>query len=447
MASYAASIAKPVITVNIGYRLNWLGSLVCHDMIEEYASNPLSPHGPFNLTIQDQRNAFAWIHRFIGGFGGDASNITAFGESAGSTFLIYHICGSSTRLFDRAVLQSGVIFGDVSLEMKDAEYQSMLRQFKIEGATASERLDALREIDSMELAKFPGSHMTPYVGGVPGVRLEDSLFTRGPPTVISQMNLIPSCEWLGGLIIGDNFYEGDITYPAMRHCPQAAFIDKVQSLFPTAEANDLLSAYELSHSIDKTRASRQMSIFLGDLMFSYNYQTLSEALHKNGRKFYRYHCCFSNPIPGSAHSYVHGHHIIEILFIFLTLLDRYPTHRNEWVKRQALDTARRWIVFANGEEPWESSAPDHEDDVGSARIAVADDLVGWTVRTLDEDERVSKDDSWGERRYAGWRAFARAFDALRVDGEDADAYGQRVTNVRLQMLQLAFGAYDSAPAS
>lgn len=52
---------------------------------------------------------------FIDGFGGDADNITAFAESAGSTFLVYHICGSSTRLFDRAILQSGLIFWECSV--------------------------------------------------------------------------------------------------------------------------------------------------------------------------------------------------------------------------------------------------------------------------------------------------------------------------------------------
>ena len=116
-----------VVTVNIGYRLNWLGSLVCQDMLDEYqqlqSSDPVivSPHGPFNLLIQDQRNPFAWIPKYIAGFGGDPNNITAFGESTGSILLIYHIYGSDTRLFNRAILQSGVIMGHSSFEMKEAE--------------------------------------------------------------------------------------------------------------------------------------------------------------------------------------------------------------------------------------------------------------------------------------------------------------------------------------
>jgi carboxylesterase type B len=413
-------------------------------MIDEYHSNPQSLHGPFNLTVQDQRNAFFWIQRFISGFGGDPSNITAFGESAGSVFLAYHICGSSTKLFDRAILQSGLIFGHVPLEVKEAEYQAILKHFKIEGTTATDRLDALRKVNPMELAKFPGSHMTPYIGSIPGVKLEDSLFTRGPPTALSQIELIPSCPWLGDLIIGDNFWEGDIVYPAMRNFPQDSLISTVKALFPTPMADTLLADYEISKPLDPVRAVMQMSIFLGDLMFNSNYHLLCKALSSNAnrkaRKIYRYHFCLSNPIPGNTHSFVTGHHFVEILYLFLTLFDRYPTHRDEWTKRQALETASRWITFANGDPPWEEySALDGR--AGEAKIAIADDLVGWTTRTVDEDERVSRNDPWGSRRYAGWRAFEAAFEALKVDGESADIYSEKVTRARLQLMQLAFGAY------
>jgi carboxylesterase type B len=37
-----------------------------------------------NNGLKDQSNAFLWIRKFIGGFGGDPENITFVGESAGS---------------------------------------------------------------------------------------------------------------------------------------------------------------------------------------------------------------------------------------------------------------------------------------------------------------------------------------------------------------------------
>ena len=451
LTAFAAATEKPVITVNIGYRLNWLSGLVCHDLLTEAGSRQ-SPYGPFNLHIQDQRLAFEWIDRFIGGFGGDRKNTTAFGESAGSVFLVHHICGSSSRLFNRAILQSGCIFGDVSFEVKEAEYQALLKHFRIEEATAEERLDALRKVDASGLAKYPVTHMTLYTGPVPGVDIKDSLFTRGVVSAISQMELVPSCSWLSDVIIGDNFYEGDITYPVTRHLPQETFVSVIGSLFPISQAQNLLQIYGLAAPISPTRAGKQMALFLGDLLFSFPTDLLAQALssypaRRKGRRVFRYHMCFSNPFPGSAHSQVVGHHFVEILFIFLTLLERYPTTRNDWVKRQALNTVARWLAFAHGEEPW---APFHStlNEAGcqdtDCMIAIADDLIGWTVRTMEEDEAASRSDPWGERRYKGWRAFQDAFNALKQDGAAEEVHRKNVTIVRLKLMGLVYGIYGAA---
>lgn len=37
-----------------------------------------------NRTLRDQRVAFEWLRKYIGGFGGDANNITGIGESVGA---------------------------------------------------------------------------------------------------------------------------------------------------------------------------------------------------------------------------------------------------------------------------------------------------------------------------------------------------------------------------
>lgn len=447
LTSFAASISQPVITVNVGYRLNWLGNLACQDLVEEFSSSgsSRSPQGPFNLSLQDQRAAFLWIQNFIAGFGGDPHSITAFGESAGSIFLAYHICGSPMRLFDRAILQSGLPIGNIPLETKDQEYRELLNHFNIKGATATERLDALRQVSIDELIKCPGSHLSPYIGPVAGVAVEDSLFSRGPPTVTNHAHLIASCEWLGDLIIGDDFWEGHVFAPLVLHCPPRSFIELVKSLFPTQHAEALLNAYDLpsSGAVENVRALIPISHFYGDMVFSGQYHTLARVLaaqETHSRKVYRYSYALSNPFPGSMCSFSPGHHFVEILFVFLTLLDRYPTHRQNWAARQAKETARRWITFANGGEPWQpytfSTQPGNDND---SLIAVCDDLRGWTVRTVEEDERVSRDDPWGERRYHAWRALEATFGALKSDQESLGAFNDKVTAVKLKLLQLLYG--------
>ena len=443
LTALSHSISLPVVVVNIGYRLNWLGSLVCQDLLSEHTSNPTSIHGPFNLTIQDQRNAFAWIHKFIGGFGGDATNITAFGESAGSIFALYHIMGSEQRMFDRAILQSGLVIGDLPMAAKEAEYQALLKHFEINGETYEARLDQLRQIDAATLVEFPGTHVMPFVGETPGVKREHSLFTRGVPTFLKQFELAPTNAWLGDIMIGDDLWEGQTILEILKRAQPAAFVDTVSSLFGKGVAQELLEAYDIpiSGEIDSNRFLLQLSYFIGDLLFSAPIHRLANILADTGasgvkRKIYRYSIALSNPFAGSTHSFAPGHHFIEILYLFLTLLDRYPTRRGRWLERQARETARRWITFAHGQAPWdEYRVPAGSSDASGAKIAIADDIHGWTTRTLAEDEEISKSDPWGERRYAAWRALERATESLRAGASD-DAYAALLNGVRLQILKV-----------
>jgi carboxylesterase type B len=448
LAAFSHSISLPVIVVNIGYRLNWLGSLVCQDLLDEHVLNPTSAHGPFNLTIQDQRNAFAWIHKFINGFGGDVSNITAFGESAGSIFTLYHIIGSEKRMFDRAILQSGVVIGDLPFNAKETEYQTLLKHFNIHGATAEERLEQLRQVDATSLAEFPGTHTLPFVGEIRGVKREDSLFTRGSATYSSQFDLTPTNTWLGDVMIGDDLWEGQTILEILKRSQPKVFVDAISSFFGKATAEGLLEAYDIpiSGGIDSNLFLLQLSYFIGDTLFSAPINKLASILARTAapeagvkkRKVYRYSIALSNPFVGSTHSYAPGHHFVEILFLFLTLLDRYPTRRGKWLEQQARETARRWITFANGREPWEEYriSPDGK-DASEAKIAIADDLHGWTTRTLSEDEEVSKNDPWGGRRYAGWRALEKANESLR-GGDDVseETYAALLNAVRLQILKV-----------
>ena len=79
LVAQAASLGQPVIAVAIQYRVGWLGFLTSKDF-EQEPEHYEDGLGPGMWGIIDQRNAFLWIKKHIAGFGGDPTNITAFGN-------------------------------------------------------------------------------------------------------------------------------------------------------------------------------------------------------------------------------------------------------------------------------------------------------------------------------------------------------------------------------
>lgn len=87
-----------LIVVTVNYRLGALGWL----------THPaLSDGGSGNFGLMDQIAALRWVHDNIAAFGGDANNVTLFGNGAGATSIaLLMLCAQSRDLFQKAILQS-----------------------------------------------------------------------------------------------------------------------------------------------------------------------------------------------------------------------------------------------------------------------------------------------------------------------------------------------------
>ncbi len=84
-----------VVVVSLNYRLGVLGFLHAPEI------------GAVNLGIQDQMAALEWVQENVGAFGGDPSNVTVFGESAGAKSIECMLAAPRARgLFHRAILES-----------------------------------------------------------------------------------------------------------------------------------------------------------------------------------------------------------------------------------------------------------------------------------------------------------------------------------------------------
>lgn len=93
---------KDVIMVTITYRLGVFGYFAHPDLINESENKTTGNYG-----LLDQIKALEWVNENIPYFGGDASNITIAGESAGSSS-VSALCSSplATGLFTRAIGES-----------------------------------------------------------------------------------------------------------------------------------------------------------------------------------------------------------------------------------------------------------------------------------------------------------------------------------------------------
>jgi para-nitrobenzyl esterase len=96
-------VSKGVIVVTINYRLGWLGFLA-HPALSAETANGASG----NYGLMDQQAAMRWVQRNIRNFGGDASNVTIFGESAGGLSTHSQLVSPlAAGLFHKAIVESG----------------------------------------------------------------------------------------------------------------------------------------------------------------------------------------------------------------------------------------------------------------------------------------------------------------------------------------------------
>ncbi|KAH8826258.1 acetylcholinesterase precursor [Flagelloscypha sp. PMI_526] len=92
--------SEAFIFVAINYRLNIFGFL---------SGSQVRQHGDLNVGLLDQRMALEWVKKHISQFGGDPTQITIMGESAGGGSVMLHITAFGGRrdpLFHQAILQS-----------------------------------------------------------------------------------------------------------------------------------------------------------------------------------------------------------------------------------------------------------------------------------------------------------------------------------------------------
>uniref|UniRef100_A0A182PSD7 Carboxylic ester hydrolase n=1 Tax=Anopheles epiroticus TaxID=199890 RepID=A0A182PSD7_9DIPT len=137
-------VEQRVVIVTFNYRLGPLGFLSFPEAGIEG-----------NAGLKDQLLVLQWVQQNITQFGGDPSNVTLFGESAGAkAAYLHYLSPVSRKYFHRVICQSGVACSDFALQVvPSGKARKLAMCVGFEGSSDHEALAILLNAPAKELFK------------------------------------------------------------------------------------------------------------------------------------------------------------------------------------------------------------------------------------------------------------------------------------------------------
>jgi para-nitrobenzyl esterase len=235
-----------VVVVTINYRLGPLGFLALPQMESESPEYAVGNYG-----LLDQMAALKWVKTNIAGFGGDPSNVTVFGESAGAiSILALLVSPLADGLFQKAIAQSGILldrgFGvSTAATLKDAEAAGTAFAQKCGVDTSGAVLAQMRVKTPEELLAAAGENQNVMNTGLVWKPIADGSVLRDLPTALwaeGKRHGVP-------LLIGTNKDEGNLflqgltistaEYEAQVKQVFGSYVDEALALYPVTKPADI----------------------------------------------------------------------------------------------------------------------------------------------------------------------------------------------------------------
>ena len=334
--------AHGVVVVSINYRLGVLGYLALPELSAE---SPLGVSGNYGLL--DQIEALRWIKRNIRAFGGDPSNVTIAGESAGGLSVMYLLASPDARgLFAKAIAQSAYMIS--TPELKQKRFGSLSAEesgTKLAAALHAPDLAALRAMDPLALTRAAAAAYFAPFGAIDGRVLPRQLvevFDRG------EQARVP-------LLAG--FNSGEIrSLRVLAPPPPAGAADYEQTI--RDRYNDL--AEEFLRLYPSSTLEESVIAATRDALYGWTSQRLAIKQTALGLPAYLY--LFDHGYSSSDAAGLHAFHASELPFVFGTA-DRTPPHWpkiEDTAKEAALSEAMMsyWTSFAKTGRPRAANQPD-----------------------------------------------------------------------------------------
>lgn len=340
----AALAREGVVLVSINYRLGPLG-FFAHPGLSAQSDNKTSG----NQGLKDQCAALRWVQRNISAFGGDPSNVTIFGESAGAASVCWLLVVPEARgLFHRAIAQSGGVarLGLGHQDAAEAKGQRIQRQLGVAmDLSREDALVALRNKSPEDFLRVLKPTIYSAEGSVFGPHV-DGHFTPATPDALMQRGEFAKVPTL----IGTNSGDGSVFLPAVKGLDAQALKARIRG-FVGADYDGLLAHYP--GLLNDDRDPEVLQALLTDLLFVSPARELARTINANQGQAWLYHFTYvPTLLKALSSTAAHG---IEIPFVFGNLPSRLV--RSE---QQALsDLMRRtWVRFARTGNPAGGAIPE-----------------------------------------------------------------------------------------
>ncbi|MGA9352951.1 MAG: carboxylesterase family protein [Terriglobales bacterium] len=331
-----------IVVVSINYRLGVLGWLAHPELSAE------SPDGVSgNYGLLDQIEALRWVKRNIGSFGGDPSNVTIAGESAGALSVMYLMAAPAARgLFSKAIAESAYM---ISMpELKERKFGSRSAEesgTKLAAALHVPNLAALRAMDASKLAEAAPAAMYfpwPTIDGHVLPRQLVDVFDRGEQAPVP-------------LLAG--FNSGEIRSLRVLAPPPPAtaseYETKIRERYGDL-ADEFLRLYPSANLQESVWATTR------DALYGWTAERLVRKQAALGQPSFLYF--FDHGYPSEEAAGLHAFHASELPYVFGTLESTPPL----WPKIPATPAETKlsdamigyWSSFVRTGQPRAANEPD-----------------------------------------------------------------------------------------
>jgi para-nitrobenzyl esterase len=278
---------KGVILVSVAYRVGPMGFLAHPELSKE------SGKGSGAYGIQDQIAGLEWVKKNIAKFGGNPSNVTIFGESAGGMSVGMLVASPMAKgLFQRAISESGGAVAPSMGSLKTAEEQGKAYLSKL-GANDIKAARAL-SAEAIQKGSQGGMGMFwPVTDGSTILANPYELFEAG------KFNDTP-------VLIGTNSHEGRLF--STQKITGAEFEPMIQKRF-AATSEIFLKAYPHATDAEATRSNQDI---MRESVFAWPSWAWAKLQSRNGKNkvFVYYFDHRTSTMPDGAD------HASEISYVF-----------------------------------------------------------------------------------------------------------------------------------